>query len=101
VWWLGWLVILLIALAGIAEATVTLLPQPYGWAGLIGVVVAAALFVTYWGIWWQRHREYFSPEGVSPSWRPGLTPLRWFGIGMFVLGAIFIRVASLASALHK
>lgn len=101
VWPLGWVALVISAIWFVAEAAIMLLPQPYGWVGAIGAAVGAVLVVAYWGIWWQRHHEYFSPDGVSPSWRPDLSPLRWFGIGMFALALIFILAALLASALHK
>jgi hypothetical protein len=101
VWPFGWVALVVSALWFVVEAAIMLLPQPYGWVGVIGAAVGAVLVVAYWGVWWQRHREYFSPEGVPPGWRPDLSPLRWFGIIMFALGLLFILAALLASALHK
>jgi hypothetical protein len=101
VWSIGWVALVVSALWFVVEAAIMLLPQPYGWIGVIGAAVGAILVVAYWGIWWQRHREYFSPDGVPSSWKPDLTPLRWFGIGMFVLGLIVMLAALLTGALHK
>src|SRR5436190_20994849 len=72
-WPLGWAVLVLGAVLFVAQAAASLLPQPHGWAGVLGVAFGAVLGVAYWGTWWHRHREYFSPEGTPPGWRPDLT----------------------------
>jgi uncharacterized membrane protein YfcA len=101
VWRLGWVALIVNAILFVVAAAIMLLPQQYGWVGVIGVAVGAILVVAYWGTWWHRHREYFSPEGTPPGWRPDLSPLRWFGIGMFVLGLILVVAVLLGDALHK
>ncbi len=78
-----------------------LLPQPYGWVGVIGAAVGATLVVAYWGIWWQRHREYFSPGGPPAGWSPDLGPLRWFAVGMVAIALIFILAAVAMGIFHR
>jgi hypothetical protein len=100
-WPLGWALIVFGGIFSVVQVATTLAPQPYRWVGILGAAVGVILVVAYWGTWWQRHREYFTPEGASPTWRPDLSPLRWFGIVMFVLALIFIFAALLASVLDK
>ena len=89
------------ALWFVVEAAIMLLPQPYGWVGVIGVAVGATLVVAYWGIWWQRHREYFSPDGPPAGWSPDLGPLRWFAVGMVAIALIFILAAVAMGIFHR
>ena len=101
VWPLGWAALIVGSVWFVVQVAIMLLPQPSGWVGLMGVVVGVIIGVGYWGVWWQRHREYFSPGGTPADWRPDLAPLRWFGIGLVALAAIFLLAALLASMLHK
>ena len=100
-WPLGWVALVVSAVIFVVEAAVALLSQPYGWVGVIGAIVGAVLVVTYWGIWWQRHRGYFTPEGPPPGWAPDLSPLRRFAIGMVVLALIAIVAALALSFFHR
>lgn len=100
-WALGWSVLVLSAIWTLVEVAANLLSQPYGWLGILGAVAGVILVVCYWGIWWQRHREYFSAQGAPSGWQPDLTPLRWFVIGMFAVALLVILAAVLAPAFRK
>ena len=101
VWPLGWVALLVSALWFVVEAAIMLLPQPYGWVGVIGAATGATLVVAYWGIWWQRHREYFTPGGPPAGWSPDLGPLRWFAVGMVAIALIFILAAVAMGIFHR
>jgi hypothetical protein len=99
-WKLGWVFLVGGAADFIFEAWVGLIHQPYGWVGVLAATLGGIAVVAYWGIWWQRHREYFTPEGPPPDWAPDLSPLRRFAIGMVVLALIVIVVALALSFFH-
>jgi hypothetical protein len=67
-WTIGWVVLFASAAVFVFATIRMLLPQPYGWVGVLGALVAVILGTVYEGIWWQRHREYFTREGVPPDW---------------------------------
>ena len=75
-WKLGWLFLFAGAMDFIFEAWLGLIHQPYGWVGALGATVCVIAVTIYWGIWWQRHRDYFTPNGPPAGWSPDLTPLR-------------------------
>jgi len=99
-WKLGWVFLVIGAAHFIFAAWVGLIHQPYGWVGAIGATVGGILVLAYWGIWWQRQREYFSPGGPPAGWSPDLSPLRWFGIGMFSIAVVAILVMLILHAFH-
>jgi hypothetical protein len=100
VWKLGWFFLFAGAADFVFEAWLGLIHQPYGWVGALGATVGVVAVTTYWGIWWKRHREYFTPGGPPAGWSPDLTPLRWFSIGMVALALAFILAALAMSAFH-
>jgi hypothetical protein len=96
-WKLGWVVLAVSVFAFLFE-TLSFAATLNGTERFVlsaGVVLGAFAVAAYWGIWWRRHREYFMPDGAPPGWSPDLTPLRWFGIGMFTLGLIVILITLL------
>jgi hypothetical protein len=103
VWKLGWVVLAasLIDFLFSALSFALTLPSTQRLVLSAGVVLGACAVAAYWGIWWHRQRGYFTPEGMDSDWVFDLTPLRWFGIGMFALGLIFILAALAASAFHR
>jgi len=84
----------------IVEAWLGFIHRPYGWVGALAATLGGLAMLAYWGIWWQRHREYFTPEGPPPGGAPDLSPLRWFAIGMVVLTLIAIVAALALSFFH-
>ena len=100
VWKLGWIFLVAGTADFIAEAWLGLIHRPYGWVGALAATLGGLAMLAYWGIWWQRHREYFTPEGPPPGWAPDLSPLRWFAIGMVVLTLIAIVAALALSFFH-
>jgi hypothetical protein len=92
-WKLGWLFLLAGAADLIFEAWLGLIHQPYGWMGALAAAAGVIGVTIYWGIWWQRHRDYFARDVLPAGWSPDLTPLRWFGIGMVAIALIFIFAA--------
>jgi len=77
----------------IFEAWLGLIHQPYGWVGALGATVCVIAVTIYWGIWWQRHRDYFTPNGPSGWLVTGPDSFAMFAIGMVALALIFILAA--------
>jgi len=100
VWKLGWIFLVAGTADFIVEAWLGLIHRPYGWVGALAATLGGLAMLAYWGIWWQRHREYFTPEGPPPGWAPDLSLLRWFAIGMVVLTLIAIVAALALSCFH-
>jgi hypothetical protein len=100
-WKLGWVFLVAGAAEFIFQAWLGLIHQPYGWVGAIAATLGGIAVLAYWGIWWQRHREYFTPEGPPAGWSPDLTPLRWFGVGMVALALVFILAAVAMGIFHR
>ena len=73
VWKLGWIFLVAGTADFIVEAWLGLIHRPYGWVGALAATLGGLAMLAYWGIWWQRHREYFAPEGPPPGWAPDLS----------------------------
>jgi len=99
-WRLGWVFLVAGAADFIFEAWVGLIHQPYGWVGALAATLGGIAVAAYWGIWWQRHREYFTPEGPPSGWAPDLSPLRWFAMCMVALALAAIMAALALSFFH-
>ena len=100
-WKLAWVFLIGGAADFIFEAWVGLIHQPYGWVGAIGATIGAIAAVAYWGIWWQQHREYFSPGGPPAGWSPDLSPLRRFAVAMVALALAFMLAAVAMSVFRR
>jgi hypothetical protein len=59
VWKLGWVVFVFSALEFMIRATSSAVTQAGGWVACIGIIVGGIGIAFYWGVWWNRQRNYF------------------------------------------
>jgi hypothetical protein len=64
-WKLGWVFLIAGAAEFTLQAWLGLIHQPYGWVGAIAATLGGMGAAIYWGFWWRKQKDYFSPDATD------------------------------------